>query len=523
MSLQNSARLSVLAFFLVAVAGILLRPLTPVDETRYLAVAWEMHLNGNYFVPTKNFELYTDKPPLLFWTINLVWSVFGVSEFAARLVGPSYALVSLLLTGLLARRIWPEDAMIGAKATLVLSSLLIFSVLGGLTMFDAMLATATLVGILALVGWVDTGARRWWVLYGFALALGVLAKGPVILFHLVPALLTMSLWAKSRTFVSFRQVMSGAGIALLVALGIIGMWLIPAILTGGQEYRDAILWTQTAGRISDSFAHNRPWWFFLMLTPAFLFPWFWIPEFWRRAISTPLNDRALRLCLIWFGAAFLLFSAISGKQPHYLLPELAVFALIVARLVGDRPNIRLWLATVPVFLVAAVAIAFALGLLPMGELETLLTPAPVLAGWALAVIVLCLICIRIGGLAGAAVLSLGLVLTINLLIGLTSFRPVYGSYRFAELIAPYEPKGIAFYGQFYHAEFNFAARLTTSVATPASATELKEWILAHPEGIVIGRPSRADVPWPPEQTVLFRNSDYAIWRVADANYPELKP
>ena len=45
--------------------------------------------------------------------------------------------------------------------------------------------------------------------------------------------------------------------------------------------------------------------------------------------------------VIWFGVnpsrpgIFAVFSAISGKQPHYLLPEFALFALIVARL-ADR-------------------------------------------------------------------------------------------------------------------------------------------------------------------------------------------
>jgi hypothetical protein len=241
MGLQNLARLSVLAFIAVAVAGVLLRPLAHPDEARYMAVAWEMYQSGNYFVPTKNLELYTDKPPLLFWTINLVWSLLGVSEIAARLVGPFYALVALVLTGLLAKRIWPDDTEIHARALLVLSSLLIFSVLGGLTMFDAMLTVAVLIGLHALVLWVDTGALRCWVMFGFALALGVLAKGPVIFFHLAPAMLTIPFWANAQTPIGCRRALSGAGLALLAALGLVGLWVVPAALIGGQEYRDAIL------------------------------------------------------------------------------------------------------------------------------------------------------------------------------------------------------------------------------------------------------------------------------------------
>ena len=42
MTLRATANLTVAALFLFAVAGVLLHPLAPVDETRYMAVAWEM-------------------------------------------------------------------------------------------------------------------------------------------------------------------------------------------------------------------------------------------------------------------------------------------------------------------------------------------------------------------------------------------------------------------------------------------------------------------------------------------------
>ncbi len=179
---------AILAFFLVAVAGVLLRPLTPIDETRYLAVACEMWQSGDWLVPTKNFALYTDKPPLMFWTIDLVWAVTGVSETAARLVGPVCAVATLMLTGVLARRLWSEDPGIGARATAALAGMAVFAILGGLTMFDAMLAAATVAGIVALVRALQTAQRRWWTALGAAIAWGVLAKGPVILLHLGPAM-----------------------------------------------------------------------------------------------------------------------------------------------------------------------------------------------------------------------------------------------------------------------------------------------------------------------------------------------
>ena len=97
--LAPAGALALLGFAAVALAGVLLRPALPIDETRYLAVAWEMWARGDWLVPTKNFALYAHKPPLLFWTMNLAWSLTGVSEVAARLVGPGFAVLCLLLTG----------------------------------------------------------------------------------------------------------------------------------------------------------------------------------------------------------------------------------------------------------------------------------------------------------------------------------------------------------------------------------------------------------------------------------------
>ena len=96
---------AMLGFALVALLGVLTRPPLPIDETRYLAVAWEMHLSGNWIVPHLNGEIYAHKPPLLFWLINLVWAVTGVSETAARLVGPAFGVATIGATALLARRL----------------------------------------------------------------------------------------------------------------------------------------------------------------------------------------------------------------------------------------------------------------------------------------------------------------------------------------------------------------------------------------------------------------------------------
>lgn len=521
MNAPTTRRLTIAAFLAVAVIGVLLRPLMPVDETRYLAVAWEMWQSGDYLVPTKNFELYPHKPPLLFWLVNLVWGLTGVSEIAARLVGPVSAALAVALTGRLAARLWPEDPWSNARATLALAGTVIFAISGGLTMFDALLALTTVLALLALVHAVDTHARRWWVVAGVAVGLGVLAKGPVILIHTLPAMLAVPFWA-GRAKVRLHELGTGICIALLVALALVAMWLLPAILSGGAEYRQEVLWTQSAGRMAGSFAHERGWWWFLTLLPLLLFPWIFVPALWRAAIAADWREPGLRLALVWGGSALLLFSLISGKQLHYLVPELPAVALIVARLTRGL-SFRPFLAVVPVVVLALLAIAASAGLIPLGEAGRLLHPKSILLAWGFFAIAVCWIALRSGGLIGGTVLTLGTILSLNLLIGLTDTRAIYDTDRIATILATHEADGVAAYGQTYHAEFNFAGRMTAPVATPDTPAALMRWAADHPKGLIVSRPDRTAPPWQPRETVLFRNATYAIWHAADAPRSLLEP
>lgn len=517
--IASAGACALLGLATLAVAGVLLRPALPIDETRYLAVAWEMWARGDWLVPTKNFELYTHKPPLLFWTINLVWSLTGISEIAARLVGPGYAALALVLTGRLARQLWPDLPGIGGRAMLALAGLFAFAWSGGLTMFDAAVAAATVGGMLALLCASASRRPQDWALLGLALAAGGLAKGPVILIHLGPALMLAPVWSGGR--VTLRGLVPGVAIAVATGLGLVALWVVPAALSGGADYRHAILWTQSAGRVADAFAHARPWWFFPALLPLLLFPWSAVPALWRAALGADWRDPGLRLCLVWGGAALLLFSAISGKQAHYLIPELPAAALIVARLAPARFSLR-----GPAAIVAALALAGIVavsGLVPLGRAGALVQPRAAAAAACLLALAVCFVALRVRGLAGGTILTLGMLLSLDLMIGATATRALYDTHPLAAAIVPFEPQGIAFYGQRYHAEFNFAGRLTAPVATPGTAQDLAAWQLVHPKGVIIARLDKAHPPWPAARAIPFRNAPYALWRAADAPRPEPLP
>src|SRR5881409_2476752 len=74
------------------------------DEGRNAEVAREMLVSGDLVTPRINDARYLDKPPAFFWTLALVYSVFGASEMTARAPSALFALAGIALTAWFARR-----------------------------------------------------------------------------------------------------------------------------------------------------------------------------------------------------------------------------------------------------------------------------------------------------------------------------------------------------------------------------------------------------------------------------------
>ena len=325
--LANKGLSAAIAVSLVLViCALFLRPLIPVDETRYLTVAWEMFSTRDWLVPHLNGEPYSHKPPMLFWLINLAWFITGSnSEFIARLAPALFFPLNIFLTFVLGSRMGqPRQA---AMAALILAGIAPFCIYASLVMFDSMLATAAL---LAIIGLVDaTGNKPWrgFLLFGAALGFGLLVKGPAIFLHVLPAALLAPLWAQQPKSWRMWYLSLLESIALGTVVGL--AWAMPAAVSGGQEYGDMILWGQTTGRMVNSFDHARPFWFYAAILPLLLFPWVLSRNFWaalRRSKMARGDDRIQRLPLIVAVGGFVLFSFVSESKstisfPRYLLPR----------------------------------------------------------------------------------------------------------------------------------------------------------------------------------------------------------
>ena len=493
---------------LVLVAMVALRPLLPIDETRYLSVAWEMRQSGDPLHLTMNGAPYTHKTPPLFVLINLVWLITGVSEFAARLVGPACAVAMVAGTAALAGRLWPGQGR-QAEAALILAGLPVFLIYGSATMFDALLGLAVLGGVASLwrIGQGD-GSLRGWGLFGLALALGIYAKGPVILVHLLPLALTIRLWAAAPP--GLGATVRGIAVALLVAAALVALWLVPTLATATPEFRAELLWTQSAARVAGGLAHDRPVWFLVALLPVLLFPFGWSLSLWLGLRGQWRADPAVRLCLIWALSSLLLFSLISGKQVHYLVPTFPAVALLVAA-AGPRGRSLAWL---PLIAFATLAAAVALHLIPAQGDLALLAPFWPLSIFALLCLVWAVALLRLPLVAGHAAAGVALTLGLHLVIAATGLYPAYDGRTIAAVLSAKAAGGLAVTDPDYHAEFNFLARLTQPIAQPANPAEWAQWAASHPGGWVFGRLGPHAPASDPAQIFAYQGDVIGLWPAA---------
>ena len=315
--------------------------LLPIDETRYVGVALEMQQRGDPLVPQLNGEPYSHKPPMLFWAMQGGWAVFGVSAWWPRLVVSLFSIAAAVLTWQLMRRLWPDRKLATQLAPIILFGSLQWAAWTPIVMFDIVLTFWTLI---AVAGVAIAGLQRphiGWTITALGLGFSVLTKGPVALIFVVPLAVCAPLWhpgdiAKSHWYAGFVLSLTGA---TMIAMA----WAWPAAVRGGSEYASAIFWSQSAGRMVNSFAHQRPIWWYLPLLFVLFFPWSCWATTWR-ALRNLLKEgeRAARFLLCWALPPFLFLRFISGKQAHYLVPLAPPLAMLLARALDCGQRVRVW-------------------------------------------------------------------------------------------------------------------------------------------------------------------------------------
>lgn len=479
-----------LILILIAAIGIYFRPLWIIDETRYLSVAWEMWDKNSFLVPLLNGEPYHHKPPFIFWLVHLNWSLLGVNETSIRFIPVLFGFGTLVLAYKLYLALWKEDIQ-GAKNTLlILAGTLIFAFYNSLFMFDIILTFWVFVGVFGIVQAVKKPTLLPFFLIALSFGFGILTKGPVILVHLLPVLLLTSYWSskkvdKSVYFKFLFAFLGGVAIAL--------SWAIPAGIAGGEAYQHDIFWGQTADRMVNSFAHKRGILWYLSLLPLFLFPWSFHKSFYTSLKQTTM-DNGLKMLLVWMLSALLVFSFISGKQVHYILPEIAAFSLFCARILTTAdPSMKNYTKSIGyTYLFFALVFAIAPFVVPQSikfpvDRTAFLLSACLL--FALGIYLLKKKFMTQNNAIKAMALSI-IVAVFAVHFSIHNFLTTQDISRFSQGISSLQQKGIIVaHVKRYHDQFHFLGRLHDPIVVLSDKESEKEkitqFIQDHPNSMII--------------------------------------
>jgi 4-amino-4-deoxy-L-arabinose transferase-like glycosyltransferase len=500
----------------------------PLYSTRTLAVAWEMWNHGHWLVPHINGEPYSEKVPLLFWLIHAGWFVFGVNDVWPRILEVIFGGAQLVLLATLARRLFPNRPWVAKGAPWMLLALAYAFLFGLQIMYEVLLAVWVLAALLCLTPKADREEPRW-LLFGLCIGAGLMTKGPVMFLHVAFPWLLGPLWNSWAN--THRARWYGRGVlAMLLGGAILLAWALPAGFSGGEAYRQRLFFTQTAGRVVDAFDHARPFWWYLPMIPALLFPFSGWPRAWVAlgTLRRPLEP-GIRFGLCWLLPILLAFSLISGKQLYYPLPEFAGAALLLAGAIAvlreKRPALANtpWLGTWPLG-VGGLLFAVFLFVLPNLVAHNLLHGEFIDATsqysrfFSVVFVVLgALLLLRgRGELRRLAVAGLVGTLALNTLFTLTMW-PNFDLRPAAQLLgaADAEGRAIGYLGN-YEGQFHFEGRITRPIERLSEGDSVQAFARAHPDGLIIARPEKldaADLRYP-LLVQPFRSSWVVIWPAA---------
>ena len=340
------------------------RDLWNPDEARYAEVAREMLHLGEYAVPHLNGEVYTQKPPLLFWLAALFGALrSGVDETAARLPVALSAIGAILLVYLIGERLFGRRAGWLAAAAFGTSFKVLWQ--GRFGQIDMLLVALVVLGVWFWVRGFTEGRPRLYLLFFLCAGLATLAKGPVGL--LPPLLSILAFLALTKNWPEMKRL--GVGRGLLLWAAVVLAWLVPAGLGGGAEYLQQIVFKQNVTRYADPWHHFQPWYYYLTVIPPEFFPWsFFLPTaivVGRRRLTEERDRQGFLFALCWVVVTVLFFSVSPAKRDVYILTMYPAMGLLVGaaldRIATEWPRDRGWLVW-PLGLLAVLALLLVVAL-----------------------------------------------------------------------------------------------------------------------------------------------------------------
>jgi len=337
---SKSAIALIIGFIVFRLASLGAYPLYDTTEARYGEIARIMLETRNWITPQFDYNIpFWGKPPLYAWLSAVSFTVFGISEFSARLPHFLCGLLTMVLVFQLANKTLGKEKAIAS--CLILISSIGFIIATGMVMTDAVLTLSITLAMSSYWQAFKYGEKAFYGnIFFIALAIGMLAKGPVAVVIIGIPLVIWSIWQRC-FFKALKTLPWLSGLTLFLAFSLPWYILAEMKTPGFLEY---FLWGEHVQRFLVSgwqgdlygSAHKEVkgtiWLFWL----ATAFPWSFILIqrayqwlFSKKEVTTqssPINS----YLLIWMISPMLLFTMAGNILPAYVLPGFAAMAILCA-------------------------------------------------------------------------------------------------------------------------------------------------------------------------------------------------
>lgn len=305
-------------------------------EVNYAQTAKEMLAAGNYLSPQIYGNYWYDKPIFFYWELVAAFSMFGVTDFAARFFPALFAAAGLVLTYAFARRIY--DELTAFWSAIILGTGVLYSFLAKLILTDMSLFVffgGTLAAF--FIGYRERRQKYFYIAYACA-GLAVLTKGPIGL--LLPGLVILVFLLVERDLSALRRLCIPTG--LLVFAAVCAPWYVYMYFAHGADFVNTFLGIHNVLRATVSeHAKWNVWYFYLGIYFLGMFPWsFALPLGLYRAWRVrPAMDVRTRFLLVWAIVVPVFFQLMATKYPTYSFPAFLPTAILTARLLAKNPRV----------------------------------------------------------------------------------------------------------------------------------------------------------------------------------------
>ncbi len=302
------------------------------DEPRDAEIAREMHLSGNYVVPTLNSLPFLEKPPLFYWAVNAA-SPRGVTEITARIPSALFAVLGMLLTFYLGKSIYNRAT--GLFAAMLLPCFFQYWWMGrrsSLDMTFSFFLTASLFFFYQSV-FNEKRENRTLPFFYLCAALAVLTKGLLGLVMLGTVTVSFLALQRNLKFIFKAHLLYGA----LIFCSLFFTWIYFLWKEGGNALLHTFFIVNHLERFTGEFGgHNQPFYYYAQTLVVDFLPWsIFLPFLISFMKNEPrhLDEKQKQqfyFIVCWLIAMLAILTLSKSKREIYLLPLYAPLAVLYA-------------------------------------------------------------------------------------------------------------------------------------------------------------------------------------------------